>query len=354
LTETINIKQLAEDVSTVKKLLETMQPAQPGPKGHVEEGIGMQGVDAKAKLRQAFKEYLKSDVKTPWHAEEAIGAVSAGSAIPSIWSASPELLSPLGADGYFLTGIVKWKEDVKGKPGQTVYVQTVAPVTAFTMVSGTEGTATAATITSVPIVLTQGAHMFYISKTDLEDVEDGTLDTLIQQSKNAIMRQVDAYILQAVQAVSTNVGAGTITEGGKLAATCLAKLWGSIKAGSYQPAAFICHPVPYASLLADTQFTNAATRGKSSIIETGEIGNYLGMDIIPLTQGTLTNGTFTPGTYKAFMMAQGAIVGAIKREMDVEKEYYVKDQRNYSAVTIRYGGTVVHTSGIGELLTVSG
>jgi hypothetical protein len=73
------------------------------------------------------------------------------------------------------------------------------------------------------------------------------------------------------------------------------------------------------------------------------------VDVVPLVQGTLVYGG---GTYRSFMMAKGAIVGAIKRDLGFEKEYYVKDQREYTVASIRFGGTVVHTSGIGLILTV--
>ncbi len=76
------------------------------------------------------------------------------------------------------------------------------------------------------------------------------------------------------------------------------------------------------------------------------------MDVVPLIQGTLA--AATGGTYRSFMLARGVMAGAMKRELDVEKEYYVKDQRNYNVTSIRFGGTVVHTSGIGLITTVNG
>lgn len=183
-------------------------------------------------------------------------------------------------------------------------------------------------------------------------MQEGTLDALIVQSKNGIMRAVDAYFLDAIQA--STIGAGTLACPTAMKATVLASMWGSIMAGSYKPSCCVMHPVQYASLLQDQQFTNAMWRGKSSIIDTGEIGIYIAMDIVPLIQGTLANGTFSPGTYKAIMMSKGACVGAIKRELEIEKEYYVKNQTNYVVASIRFGGTVVHTNGVGLITTVGG
>jgi hypothetical protein len=353
--ETINVKDLQNEIKELKEMITNMQKS-PQPRG-ITEGLGgtpESNIDVHKKMLDSFREFLETGQKgDSWVAEEkfqeTIGAVSAGSAKPSIWSASPELLSPAGAVGYFLGGIVKWKDDVKGKPGQLVYVQTIGPVATADITSGTEPTFTASEILSVPVTLTQKGHGFYVTKADLEDMQDGTMEEMLAQSKNAIMRAVDAYMLQRIQADDGNAAAGTITEAGAMAATVLAKMWGSLTAGSYVPAACVMHPVPYASLLQDEAFTNASKRGDSVVNRTGNIDTWIGVDVVPLVQGTLIYGG---GTYRSFMMAKGALVGAIKRDLGFEKEYYVKDQREYTVASIRFGGTVVHTSGIGLILTV--
>ncbi len=355
--EVVNVKALSEDVKAMKQMLEALQPAEAGPKGHVEESAAPTKNLEEAvkingdKLRDSFKEFLKSaEVGKIFKVEEAIGAVTATNAIPTKWAAEPEVLSPEGADGYFLTDrVVRWKDDVKGQPGDTVYVKTFAAVAAADINSGSEPTFTASTVSRVPVTLVQKGHGFYISKANLEDLDDADVDAMLEQSKNGILRAVDDYFLSQLQVDAAMAAAGTLTEAGAMAATVLTKMWGSIMAGSYKPAAVVMHPVQYASLLQDDQFTNASTRGKNSIIETGIIGNYLGMDIVPLIQGTLNA---TGGTYRAFALAKGAISGAIKREIEFEREYYVKDQRNYFVGAVRFGGTPVHTYGIGLIQTV--
>jgi hypothetical protein len=354
--EVVNVKALSEDLKTMKQMLEAMRPAEPGPKGHVEESAGSGTIEeavkvTESKLRDSFKEFLKTaEIGKTFKLEETIGAVTATNAIPTKWTAEPEVLSPEGADGYFLTDrVVRWKNDVKGQPGDTVYVKTFAAVAGTAIISGTEPTFTASTVSRVPVTLVQKGHGFYISKANLEDIDDADVDAMHEQSKNGILRAVDDYFLSQLQVDAAMAAAGTITEAGAMAATVLTKMWGSIMAGSYKPGAVICSPVQYASLLQDDQFTNAATRGKKDIIETGVIGNYLGMDIVPLIQGTLNAGG---GTYRSFVLAKGAIAGAIKRDIEFEREYYVKDQRNYFVGAVRFGGTPVHTSGIGLILTV--
>lgn len=344
---TVNINDLSAKLDRISKIMESLPSGNTG-KGETADN----GSQAPEKtVKQVFAEYLQSDKKT---FEEAIGAQGVGSATPLVWAADPEILSPAGADGYFLsTPAVTWKNDVKGKPGNTVYVQTIGVVSDAAITSGTEPTFTASTISSVPVTLTQRGHGIYITKADMEDMMDVS-DKIMVQSKNSILRSIDAYFLEGIQAADANCGAGTIAAGGVLGATTLASMWGSLMAGSYIPKTVVCHPVQYASLLKDSQFTNAATAGDKAAITSGKIPTYLGMDIVPLVQGTLANGTFSPGTYKAFMLAEGAMAGAIKRAIDVEKEYYVKDQRTYIVSSVRFGGTVVHTAGIGLITSVSG
>jgi len=338
--QTVNIKELTTKVNQMMEYLKTREPESEG------KGIVETKQEETKPFTEVYADFLRGDKKT---LREAIGAQTASSAIPEVWSTEIEILSPDGADGYFLGDIVQWKNTVKGAPGDTVHVPTIAAVDSADITSGTEPTFTAATVSSVPVTLTQRGHGFYISKADLEDVIDGSVEGLIKQSKLALLRYIDQYMLASIQASDDNAGAGTVTESGAMAATVLAKAWGSVTAGSYTPAAVVMHPVSFAKLLQDSSFTSAATYGDDVVIREARIPRYLGMDIVPLVQGTLDA---TGGTYKSFMLAKGALVGARKREMDVEKEYYVKDQRHYVVTAIRFGGTVVHPNGIAKIVTV--
>jgi hypothetical protein len=344
----VDLSGVNKDIKELKQMIAEAMP-KTEPKGIVENKTQ----DAKT-FKKMFKEYLQTGFWKGQTLSESIGAQTASSAIPALWSSELEILQPDGADGFFLSNVVTWKDEVTGKPGNTVYVQTVAPVAAVTISSGTEPSPTAATVTSVPVTLVQTGHGFLITKADLEDIQDGTMDAIIEQSKKSIMRALDGTFLQRIQASDNNCRAGTITGTSKMAGTWLAKLWGSLMAGSYTPATVVMHPVPFASLLQDSQFVNAATYGDATVIRDAKIPKYLGMDIVPLVQngGTLLNYGGTAGTYKTYMFAKGVMVGAIKRQMEIEKQYWVPTQSNYVMSTIRFGGTVVHTYGIGLLTTL--
>jgi len=101
----------------------------------------------------------------------------------------------------------------------------------------------------------------------------------------------------------------------------------------------IVHPVVEAALLQDSQFTSAATFGDRSVIESGHVYKWLGLDVISIPKGTLALGG---GTYYSLMLAQDAIAGAKKREIEVESEYVARLRRKYVLASARFCGTPVH------------
>lgn len=124
--DTVNISDLANDIKQIKEGMKTKESMSTNARGHVEEGASEKFAvrEAKALINMKFREFLNDKAAKTFTASEGlnaaretIGQQTAASAIPQMWSASPEILSPEGADGYFLTSIVEWKEDVRGKPG---------------------------------------------------------------------------------------------------------------------------------------------------------------------------------------------------------------------------------------------
>ena len=309
-----------------------------------------EGADYREALVELFKDRnFKINLPAEKRVEEAIGAVSAGSAIPEIWASEIERLHVYGQSAFLGAGFVNYKDDVKGRPGDTVHVPTVERVSAAEVTSGTEPTFTAATVSSVPVTLVQYGAGYYISKADLEDVVPSTVTAMNEGIGDALAVKVDEMFLSRIQAHAIS---GTLDSGGVAAGTWISKLAGSMEAGTYKPDVFICHPVTYAALLCDSQFTNAATWGNRGVLQTGKIPNFLGIDIIKIPQGTLV--AASGGTYRSYLLSKGALVGAMKRGLDMESEYYVKDQRRYNVGNIRLGGTVAHTDGVWLLTTVNG
>ena len=276
--------------------------------------------------------------------KEAIGAVTATNAVPEIWAAEVERLSVYPNSGFYKTPYVNWKTDIKGA-GDTVNVITVAPVSSAALACE-EPTNTAATIGKVPVTLVNRNASYYICKTDMEDIVPSTITALNAGLSTSLVAYFDQYFLSQAQ-VGANLG--TLAEATGIKGTMLAKALGSLGAGTYRGAVCYIHPVVWAGLLQDSQFTNAATFGERGVIASGNIPKYLGVDIVPLPQGTLNLGG---GTYRSLLMANGAMVGVIKRELTVETEYVARLQQKFIIASTRFGGTVAHPNGIFWITTV--
>jgi hypothetical protein len=277
--------------------------------------------------------------------QEAIGPVTATNAVPEVWAAEVERLSQYPASAFWNAPYITWKKDIQGKPGDTVNVITVAPVTCADLACE-EPTNTAATVGKVPITLANKVCAYYICKTDMEDVVPDTIDALNEGLSRCLSVCVDNYFLtQAL--IGSN--AGTLTEAGMMKGTVIAKAMGSMEAGTYEPAVLIMHPIVYKGLFQDSQFTNAATFGNRSVIQQGEIDSYLGVQMVSIPKGTLAVGG---GTYRSLLLAKGAIAGAKKHEIELETEYVARLQRKYVLASARFGGTVVHPNGVFWILTV--
>jgi len=277
--------------------------------------------------------------------QEAIGAPTTTNAVPEIWAAEVERLSQYPESAFWNAPYINWKKDIQGKPGDTVNVITVAPVTCADLACE-EPTTTAATIGKVPITLANKVCAYYICKTDMEDVVPDTIDALNDGLARCLAVCIDNYFLAQAQ---VGVNQGTLTETGALAGTTIAKAMGSMQAGTYEPVVLIMHPIVYKGLMRDSQFTNAATFGNRSVIAKGEIDSYLGVQMVERPKGTLVIGG---GTYRSLLLAKGAIAGAVKRGITLETEYVARLQRKYVLASVRFGGTVVHTHGVFWVVTV--
>lgn len=334
-SETEQLEQVvAEDYRM--KLVENLQ------RDHASYDFRWDGTDASEKdCRKKVGETKVTDEKL----QEAIGAVTATNAIPEIWAAEVERLSVYPNSAFLNAPYITWKTDIKGKPGDTINVITVAPVTCADLACE-EPTATAATIGKVPVTLANKVCAYYICKTDMEDVVPDTIDALNEGLASCIDVCVDNYFLSQAL-IGSN--AGTLTETGALRGTTIAKAMGSMQAGTYEPAVLIMHPVVYKGLFQDSQFTNAATFGNRNVIARGEIDSYLGVQMVDVPKGTLAVGG---GTYRSLLLSKGAIVGAKKHDVELETEYVARLQRKYVLASIRFGGTVVHTNGVFWIVTV--
>lgn len=270
---------------------------------------------------------------------EAIGAVSAGSAIPEIWAKDVFRCCPYPASAFWQAPFIKWHEDIHGKPGDTVHVITVGPATCGTFCCA-EPESTAPVVDAEKIDLEDYQCSYYICRKDLEDVVPDTITEL----NNSLATCLDACIDNAF--IANIMGHGSTLDKGTAYITPadIAEGIGTMRSGTCEPVVFIIHPAVEARLMMNAQFVNAATFGDRSVITGGHIIKYLGLDILVVPKGSLD--IDAPGTYASLMLSRYAVHAAKKRDPVVESQYLLKDQKRYVIASVRFGKVVVCNDGV--------
>lgn len=318
------------------------------------ESAGPVQEDYKPGLIEALKGRRKisysEGVTTRKMMQEAIGSLVGGSAIPEIWAAEVERLH-VYPNSKFLSvpGLVNWKDDITGAPGDTINVPTVEKVVAVSVQEGAEPTISAATVSSVPVTLATIGAAYYMTKSDVEELIPSTVDALNAGLGSAIAEKVDTDYLGYCDSPNGLAG-GTLTTAilGTVGMTgsILARAIGSMRARTYEPAFYVCHPLTLIKMLQEQRFYDASQFGTREVAERGAIANYFGVDII--TTPVVPN---SGGTYKSFLLAKGACVGAVKRRPEIETDYIIESGRHYVRMDMRWGGTIVHLHGLFEVNT---
>jgi len=354
----VNMKELRENITRdiLKGIKEMQTPAQK-PEA-LTENVAITEEDSFKEYKEKLCEMLKDRGKSGnvvWMGDnperersfyEAIGATSAGSAVPEIWAKDVFRCCPYPASAFWDAPFIKWHEEIHGKPGDTIHVITVG-----TAVCGTAGCAEpvseAPSIGAAAITMEEYQCSLYICRNDLEDIVPDT----ITEINNSLASCLDTCIDNAFIANLKTKGAGTLgaTLEATMSATYIAEAIGSMRNGTCEPVALIIHPVVEANLLQDSQFVNAATFGDRSVITSGHIIKYLGLDIIVIPKGSLV---FT-GTYDSILLSRYAVHAAKKRDPVVETQYLVKEQKKYIYASVRFGKTVICTNGLWHIYTTT-
>lgn len=342
--------ELARFKADIRRDIRESKTIKPSPKS-LNEAASRQPEDYREKLIEALKDKKRIEfsagITSRKRMVEAIGALSGGSAIPEVWSSEVERLH-VYPNSKFLSvpGLVNWKDDITGAPGDTINVPTVDKVVAVAVTEGTEPTVSAGTVSSIPVTLATIGAAYYMTKADVEELIPGTIDALNEGLGAANAEKVDTDWLGWLENPNVAIR-GTLDITAALTGSAIAEAIGSLRAGTYEPAFLLVHPVAMVSLLQDQAFYDASQFGTREVIERGAVANYFGVDIIqtPLIDGT-------GGTYRNFMVAKGALVGAIKRQPEIETDYIIESGRHYIRMDMRFGGTIVHTDGVFEIKSV--
>jgi hypothetical protein len=168
-------------------------------------------------------------------------------------------------------------------------------------------------------------------------------DTLVEIN-NSLASCLDECIDNAF--IANLVGTGSTISYGTAYITPanIAEAMGSMRNGTCEPVMMVMHPVVEARLLQNAQFVNAATWGDRSVLTSGHIVQYLGLDILVVPKGSLYVGTATP--YRTLMLSRYAVHAARKRDPTVESQYLVQTQRKFIYASVRFGKSVVCNDGV--------
>jgi hypothetical protein len=337
----ISVDELAE--KTAKRLHEKMKPA--------EQPIALtEPTDAGGNYKEALARMIK-DVNCNWrwsgeHEKgdtemkyfEAIGAVDGGSAVPEIWARDVFRCCPYPASAFWDAPYVKWHDDIKGRPGDTIHVITVGRA-ACAPGSCAEPTSTAATVSAVAITLEEYQCSHYICRDDLEDMVEDTVTELNENLMTCLDTCIDNAFIANITGHGSTLDKGTAI----MDPTFIAEAIGTMRSATCEPVVLIIHPLIEANLMKSSQFVNAATFGDRSVITGGHIIQYLGLDIVVVPKGSLKYGV---GTWSSLMLSRYAVHAAKKRDPIIEQQYLVQTQRKYIYASVRFGKSVVCNDGV--------
>ena len=149
-TQTINIKELSENMKETQKMVKDfISKATPAekpialtetttkPKANYKEKLAemIRSTSPKSDFNFAPNSFATEDIsKENQTFFETIGAVSDGSATPTIWSSELQILQAYPASAFLKNPAITWHEDISGKPGDNINV-----ITVLQPVAGTAG-----------------------------------------------------------------------------------------------------------------------------------------------------------------------------------------------------------------------
>lgn len=294
----------------------------------------------KYKLSEAVKsEYDEKSKTTSYALTEAIGSLNPDCCIPEVWADKIERDHVYPGSVFLGAWFMNWYDDIEGKPGDKVHICRVGPATCADIACD-EPTTTAATVACPNITLEHDTCAYYICREDIEDVQVGLVDALNEGLGTCLAVCVDNYFFNIALSCTNR---GTVTSSSAMTGSLILEAMGTMLAGTYTPVKLIMHPVPWVSLMQDTNFRYANQFGARDVISGGRLDQAFGLEINVTPKGTLHIGG---GTYRSLLLAKGALAGAMKHGITIESEYSPRYQKRWVIADIRYGGVCLHPDGI--------
>ena len=283
---------------------------------------------------------------------ETIGTISqTNCCIPEIWADKIERDHVYPGSVFLGAWFVNWYDDIEGKPGDTVHICSVAPSVCLDLTC--EEPDNVAPLISCPAIeLEHDVCATAICKNTMEIVQSGLVDAITEGLGSCLQVCVDNYFFDVALSCSN---AGTLDCTGPMAGSIIVEAMGSMMAGTYDPVKIIMHPVVWASLMQDTQFSYANRFGSRDPVYGGRLEQAYGLEINVTPKGTLILPDWewgVSGTYRTLLLAKGALAGAMKHGITIETEYSPRLQKKWIIADIKYGGTCLHPDGIFWIHTV--
>lgn len=276
---------------------------------------------------------------------ETIGTIDPDCCIPEVWAAGIERDHVYPGSVFLGAFFMKWQTELLNKPGDAIHWCRIAPLVAGTL-GCDEPTSTAPVVACPTCSLVGRQCSVAICVDDIEDVGVQLIDELNKVLGSCIQVAVDNYIFDV--ALSCTNG-GTVTSTGPMTGSLLLEAMGTMQAGTYQPVKVIMHSVQFKSLMQDTNFTYANRFGNRDVINGGMVKQAYGVEVNESPKGTLVIGG---GTYRALLLAQDAIGGALKRGMQIETEFRPTQRKRWIIASIRLCAVCLHPDGIVWIQTV--
>lgn len=283
---------------------------------------------------------------------EDIGTIATDNCcIPEIWADQIERDHVYPGSVFLGASFVKWYDDIKGRPGNKINICRVAP-SVCTDLSCDEPETIAPEIACAIIELEHDVCATAICKNTMETVQFGLVDAITEGLGSCLQVCVDNYFFDVAL---TGDNRGTLSCTGPMAGSIIVEGIGSMMSGTYKPVKIIMHPVVWASLMQDTNFSFANRFGARDVILGGRLEEAYGLDINVTPKGTLIVDTWDgnpSGTYRTLLLSQGALAGALKHGITIETEYSPRLQKKWIIADIKYGATRLHPDGIFWIQTV--
>jgi len=121
-----------------------------------------------------------------------------------------------------------------------------------------------------------------------------------------------------------------------------------------KPHVCVIHPAVERSLLDDDQFVNASEYGDPSIVQTGEIGQYLGVRVFTSTNMPVADNTGGVPVYQSLFFGPRAAAMALKHDPDYREDEQILDRSSILASYIDYGVAVLNDYQIVLLYSAGG